>query len=177
MGIAGIGDGAIGGATARGEAGGVAAMAFEQHRAVDRIDRERLGAEIAGDHQFGAVPHGPARDHAGAAERGRAQAAGAGDAADDVAVAQAEQHPHLRADLGVMVAGVGPRQLVGFDRVGVGNLRAALLVGERGEAGELLAPPFAHRVGKFVVVVGEEQVGRIGAVFLAHEQHRDLRRQ
>ena len=48
---------------------------------------------------------------------------------------------------------------------------------ELGEAGELLAPAFAHGVGEFGAEIAEEREGLRRAPFLAHEQHRDLRQQ
>jgi hypothetical protein len=45
------------------------------------------------------------------------------------------------------------------------------------EAGELLAPSLAHRLGQLRPEVGEEGEGLRRRPFLAHEQHRHLRQQ
>ena len=54
----------------------------------------------------------------------------------------------------------------------------ALGVGEGGEFGELLAAPGAHRLGKLVVEIGEEQERRPAAVHASPmNMQRDLRAQ
>ncbi|VWC50302.1 hypothetical protein BLA6863_07811 [Burkholderia lata] len=50
-------------------------------------------------------------------------------------------------------------------------------VGEGRKGRELATPAFAHRVGKRAAIVGEELERLRAAVFLAHEQQRDRRRE
>ena len=63
----------------------------------------------------------------------------------------------------------------GLLRVRIGDRFPRFGVGESRELGEFLAPPFAHRIGEFVVEIGEEQERALAALLVAHEQQWDLR--
>src|SRR5271170_8115495 len=59
----------------------------------------------------------------------------------------------------------------------IGDLRHPLRIRELRKARKLLAPPFTHGVGQLPAVVGKKEEWRRRAPFLAHEQHRYLRRE
>ena len=79
----------------------------------------------------------------------------------DLPVADAQQLAIQRIPFGMprFLAGAEIRARIfeGGNRVGVGNALAGGFVGELGKLGELVAPPFAHCIGQFAVVAGEEQ--------------------
>ena len=72
-----------------------------------------------------------------------------------------------------------PCQLGGAERLrreGIGDPRENCLVAKLGEGCELLPAAFAYRLGEVRLEIAEEGERLGGAPFLAHEQHRDVRR-
>ena len=59
----------------------------------------------------------------------------------------------------------------------IGDLRHSLRIGELGKAREFLAPSLSDRLRQLSAEVAEKEEWRRRAPFLAHEQHRDLRRE
>jgi hypothetical protein len=77
----------------------------------------------------------------------------------------------------VAILEIEPTRREGLRRIRIGNLLPLLLVGERTERAELVAPALADGLGQIALVVAEIQKRLPRAVFLAHEQHRNLWRQ
>ena len=137
-------------------------LLWKRHRNVAHVelDRERVpGAE---------PPRGADRAVAG---NGRAKAACARDARDDVPTPQRQQRLHARPLRRVWPVGDGA--LERSDIVGVGDAVACVLVGERPEVTEFPAAALAHQFGQAAVMVGKEQERAGGRILLAHEQHGD----
>src|SRR3954463_15393619 len=110
-----------------------------------------------------------------------AVAAGAEPARGDLGSPQLEQLPVVREPgAAVRAARVLPAQhatLEGLLGQRIGNARARLGVGERGEASELLAPAVAQRFAELAVEVAEEEERLVAGPFLAHEDERRRRRE
>ncbi len=108
-------------------------------------------------------------------------AARTGQVRHDVLRANREQLAYQREPLAVRRdPAFGPVQLArlkGRQRIRIGNAFAHRRVGERGKAAEFLAPPARHGRGELGAEIAEELKRRGRGPFLAHEQHRHLRRE
>ena len=147
------------------------------------VAAHRLGAEVGGDGQRAAVAEPPAGQHAPSRPTASgAQRRGAGQMRDDAGMADRQQ-PAVQGEHRVMrrVARLRPDRgsRRGRSPSAFGSGMRARFAGSWKAAnfGEFLAPPVAHQRREFGIVVGEEQEGRRGRPFLAHEQHGDLRRE
>ncbi|MNN46721.1 hypothetical protein D3C81_1611130 [compost metagenome] len=140
-----------------------------------------VGAEVQLNVQHAAVPQLPTRADRPFAEHRNTQGVGAGQAWDDFAVANQQQLPvqGLGAVAYAVVPGgeVGARVFEGLWGIGVGYALATVGVGKGFEAGELIAPAFAHQLREVAVMAGKKQEGLIGGHFVAHEQQGNHRRQ
>src|SRR4051812_545946 len=94
----------------------------------------------------------------------------------DVLAAKDEQPAiELRPRHAALLIGIRPRSLECLAGIRIGDTLASPGVRKRREARKLAPPPFAHGVGEFAVMIGEELEWRLRRHLLAHEDERNLR--